>query len=150
MPSHLSNNPSPVPAMEQALGDRLRDERLRLGYTQVGLAAALKLAERTVQNYELGRNAIRMSVLEDMGKLGFDIHFLIFGNEPQDAAPVDSAIWERVQEWADRTCRDERGRPLHEYVRAQRMMLAYRWLVGARDPTELETRIARLPPERAA
>lgn len=136
--------------MEQALGDRLRDERLRLGYTQVGLAAALKLAERTVQNYELGRNAIRMSVLEDMGKLGFDIHFLIFGNEPQDAAPVDSAIWERVQEWADRTCRDERGRPLHEYVRAQRMMLAYRWLVGARDPTELETRIARLPPERAA
>ena len=150
MPRRLSNNPELVPAMEQALGDRLRGERLRLGYTQVGLAAALKLAERTVQNYELGRNAIRMSVLEDMGKLGFDIHFLIFGNEPQNVDPVDQAIWERVQDWADRTCRDERGRPLHEYVRAQRMMLAYRWLIGARDSTELEARIASLRPERAA
>jgi transcriptional regulator with XRE-family HTH domain len=140
----------PLPPPE-TLGERLRAERERLGLTQVELASALEIAERAVQNYEQDRNAIRMSVLERLRKIGIDVDFVVYGRDPEALEPLDQALWDRVVAWSDANSRDADGRPLNDYARYQRITLVYRWLRGCKDDqAEFEERLSKLPGSKAA
>lgn len=144
-------NPEFPPPPPETLGDRLRAARTRLGLTQVQLAQALGVADRAVQNYEQDRNAIRMSVLERLGRIGFDIQYLVYGNEHAELSASDQALWERVVDWANTNCVDEENRPLPEAAKYQRMTTLYRWLKGAQgDPAEVADRLQRMSASRAA
>lgn len=138
-------NPAYPPPPAETLGDRLRAERARLGYTQVQLAEALGVAERAIKNYEQDRNAIRMLILEKLGRLGFDIDFLIFGNDRPKLEPLDEQLWDRLVAWADANCVDEKKQPLNAYAKYQRITTLYRWLKSADgDGADVEARLEAL------
>lgn len=127
------------------MGDRLRAERARLGYTQVQLAQALDVAESAIKNYEQDRNAIRMLILEKLGRLGFDIDFLIYGNDRLKLEPLDQQLWDRLVAWADAHYVDEKNQPLNAYAKYQRIMTLYRWLKSAEgDGVDVEARLESL------
>ncbi|MDO8713704.1 MAG: helix-turn-helix domain-containing protein [Polynucleobacter sp.] len=73
--------------IQDGLGLRLRAERKRLGYTQVELAKLAGLSIVTYQQYERGEYEPKLNVLNKLGKLGCDIHLILFGaqieQEPQ-------------------------------------------------------------------
>lgn len=144
-------NPDFPPPPPETLGDRLRAERSRLGFTQVQLAEALEVAERAVQNYEQDRNAIRMAVLERLGRLGFDIDFLVFGNERNNLGPLDQGLFDRIVAWVNTNCVDERNQPLDDLARYQQVTRLYRWFKSANcDRAEVEERLQRLTRSRVA
>lgn len=144
-------NPEFPPPPPETLGDRLRAERSRLGFTQVQLAEALKVAERAVQNYEQDRNAIRMAVLERLGRLGFDIDFLVFGNERNHLGALDQALFNRIVTWVSTNCVDEKNQPLDDLARYQQITRLYRWLRSTNcDEAEVEERLQRFSASRAA
>lgn len=140
----------PLPPPE-TLGDRLRAQRVQLGLTQLQLAEALGVAERAVQNYEQDRNAIRMVVLERLGRIGFNIDDLVYGTDRGELDAEDRALWDRAEAWADIYCVDENNRPLPNLAKYQRITTMYRWLKTAQgDEAEIEARLNQMTPPRAA
>jgi transcriptional regulator with XRE-family HTH domain len=124
---------------------------MQLGFTQAQLAKALGVAERAIQNYEQDHSAIQMRLLERLGGLGFDIVFLVFGNDRAQLDALDQALWDRVVAWANANCLDEKGQPLHEFARFQRISHVYRWLKNAGvSESEVEERLHRMSGARAA
>lgn len=127
-----------------AVGGRLRQERLRLGLTQVEFALRTGTSERTIAAYEAGGSTIRFEKLRNLAKAGVDVNYLVYGSPSEDPIPIDRRLWERVSEWAATSCVDERGRPLHELVRFQIMQRAYRNLIGVAADGNLEASLDRL------
>lgn len=60
-------------------GNRFREERIRLGYTQSTLARSLNYRQQTVYKYEKNVTFPDVSLLYSLQQIGFDIEFLIFG-----------------------------------------------------------------------
>lgn len=100
----MSSTDPPDPG--QQLGERLKEMRAALGMTQLELADALQLADRSVKRYEAGTSTIPSDVVLRMKDLGIDPAYL-FGiraaaqsAEPESAS-VDEAILREVVEWVD-------------------------------------------------
>lgn len=66
-----------------AIGQRLRSERERLGFTQAELGQKIDATSRTVGKYETGETEARVSQLLELKKLGADINYILFGSVPQ-------------------------------------------------------------------
>lgn len=60
-------------------GNRLREERVRLGYTQTAFGAVGGVEKNTQSNYEHGKRSPDANYLERISKVGADVHFLICG-----------------------------------------------------------------------
>lgn len=67
--------------------DRLREERLRLGLTQVELAEACAVQRETWSRYEAGRMSPGMDVLVALLQRGFDIPYLLSGSRSFEPPP---------------------------------------------------------------
>jgi transcriptional regulator with XRE-family HTH domain len=63
----------------EEIGNRLKQERNRLGLTQDDLATHLGIAKRTLAGYEAGTSDIGATVLDRAGRLGFDVLYLVAG-----------------------------------------------------------------------
>lgn len=138
---------SDVPDFESTFGERLADERRRLGLTQEGLARAVDITTRAVVGYEAGTSTVREDILERLAEAGVDLAYLFYGKGPK---PYDPALYERVKRWAEQTCVDRRGKPIPKWEQLQRMIRAYRWIAASPTKDERNRRLAELPKSRAA
>ncbi|NMY88959.1 helix-turn-helix domain-containing protein [Pseudomonas oryzihabitans] len=81
------------PARE--VGDRLRDERLRLGYTQGDFAQAGGVNRNTQGSYERGERYPDTAYLLGVAGIGVDVGYVVTG---QKAAVAESSLNEVEQE----------------------------------------------------
>lgn len=66
-------------ASPDTFASRLRSERVRLGMSQLELAAALGLPPATYRNYEAGRTEPQVSVIVRLDELGADVLWMMTG-----------------------------------------------------------------------
>jgi transcriptional regulator with XRE-family HTH domain len=142
----MSSNP--VPDFETSFGERLAQERSRLGLTQEALAKAAGISSRVVALYEAGGSDVRNNILERFADVGVDLAYLVYGREGQK--PYDAALWEKVKVWAEHALVDRRGKPIPPGERLQRMIRAYRWVASAPNKAESRKRLENLEKSRAA
>jgi len=86
------------------IGERLRIERRRLGFTQAQVAAAAEVVELTQRNYESGKYAPPSDYLAVLAKLGVDVQFVITG-QPGLVVSEDEADVLRRYRLADASAR---------------------------------------------
>lgn len=67
-------------------GTRLVENRKVLGLKAVEVYEQLNIAQSTYRNYELGIRDIPSNVLMGLSKLGFDVNYILFGQESRDRA----------------------------------------------------------------
>ncbi len=65
--------------------DRLRTERERLGFTQEGLADALRISRKTVMRYEQGQSPPSSRCLLGLSRFGADVRYIVTGHRSGDA-----------------------------------------------------------------
>ena len=63
----------------RGFGNRIREERVRLSYTQEKLAESLNIRQQTVYKWEKGITFPDVDFLYLLQDLGFDVGYLIFG-----------------------------------------------------------------------
>ena len=68
------------------IAERLRFERNRLGLKAVTVYESLDIYQTTYKNYESGNRDIPSSLLVNLWHLGFDIVFILLGNQSSSAA----------------------------------------------------------------
>jgi DNA-binding XRE family transcriptional regulator len=71
--------PKPISELRRLIGQRVADERVRLGYTQVQLAEKLGMTRRGLAFWEGGYSTPNAEDLAQMLPLGFDIAFVLTG-----------------------------------------------------------------------
>ena len=121
-----------------------------MGLSQGDLATRVGVTSRSIIGYEQGTTTIRMDILYRLSEIGVDVPYVLFGDGTEGMGRVDQALFDRVNRWADETCRDRGGKPIPEWERAQRVSRAYRWLASSGSKEELEDRFSKLPPSRVA
>ena len=55
--------------MEKTVGMRIRECRVKMGITQEELAAMMCTKKSTISSYELGKNDVKVGILEEMAPL---------------------------------------------------------------------------------
>ena len=73
----------------QRIGDRLREERVRLDLSQVAFADACGVNRGTVAAWEKGEQTPTAAVLAVMEGLGLDVLYVIAGRRTPAAADLD-------------------------------------------------------------
>lgn len=94
-----------APTAAVQLGERLREMREALGLTQLELAEALRVTDRSIRRYEAGTTTIPSDVVLQMKQLGIDPAYL-FGADPSSSttpslAPIDEVVLREVVQWVD-------------------------------------------------
>lgn len=78
-------------------GERIRQERQRLGFSQAQVAQAAGLSKATQVGYEGGARAPDLRYLCYLGDLGFDTYFILTGTH--EAEHIRSSIdWDLIQQ----------------------------------------------------
>lgn len=116
---------TPSSRLLPGLGKRLREERERLSLTQEQLANQLGITRRTIINHEGEAFPIPLEYLDQLGKLGADCHFLLFGDR---VVTPDPAILGQALEWAQVVCEDPKGSPFSANKSAKFVSAAYVYL----------------------
>lgn len=120
-----------LPNLMPGLGERLRAERERLGLTQEELATRLGIARKTVINHENDAHSVPLEYVDQLGQLGADCHFLLFGRRfAEYSGAPDPDILQQVLEWAETLCKDRKGKPFSLKHTARFMSMAYIYLAG--------------------
>lgn len=78
------------------IGDRIRDERERLGLTQPVFAAAANTKKGSIINWEKGASAPTAFQLEGLATLGVDVQYIVTGRRSAAAVDVDPEINELI------------------------------------------------------
>lgn len=73
-----------------SIGDRIREERSQLGYTQAGLAKFVGTATKTQTRYETNASAPDTNYLLSLGEIGADIVYILTG-ERRSGLPSPTA-----------------------------------------------------------
>ncbi|MCE2739797.1 MAG: helix-turn-helix domain-containing protein, partial [Rhodobacter sp.] len=71
------------------IGERLREERQRLGLSQTALAATASVGKHSQINYESDRNAPDANYLTAAAKQGVDIYYVLTGRRTNLGATYD-------------------------------------------------------------
>lgn len=78
-----------------AIGERLKEERLRLGLSQTDLGAAGGVGKTTQINYEKGSGSPDAKFLAAVADLGVDVFYVVTGE--RKLPPADSITAEEVR-----------------------------------------------------
>lgn len=81
----VSDAPTPVELICAQIGERLRQERARLGYNQASFAAAVGVSKTTQFNYESGGRSPDAVYLHNAQLLGMSAAFVVSGSRPETA-----------------------------------------------------------------
>lgn len=74
------------------IGDRLREERVRLGFNQADFAAVAGVAKTSQFNYEKGERSPDAAYLAAVGEKGVDVLYVVTGKRtPSDADAISEA-----------------------------------------------------------
>ncbi len=80
------------------IGERLKKERLRLGYNQDAFASIAKTTKRSQYEYEKGAISPNTSYLASIAGAGADVHYIITGVRSALAlAPEEELLLERYR-----------------------------------------------------
>jgi transcriptional regulator with XRE-family HTH domain len=91
-------NCAPNPEDGRSAGDRLRDERLRLGLSQEDLAQVGGVNRNTQGSYERGARNPDTAYLAAVASLGIDTVFVLTGQKQvSDLNPVEAQIIEQYR-----------------------------------------------------
>ncbi|CAE6923617.1 HTH cro/C1-type domain-containing protein [Pseudomonas marincola] len=71
---------------KEAIGNRLQEERKRLGFNQDVFAQQVGVAKRTLAGYEGGSGDIGALVLAHAATLGLDVLYVVTGQRTPEAA----------------------------------------------------------------
>lgn len=113
------------------LGQRLRDERKRLGLTQVQLADHLGVSRRTILNHESEVFPVPLEVLNQLDQLGADCFYLLYGRRfAEFSVPLDKDLLERILGQAKVQCLDQSGKKLSHSRFAEFIAETYSTLAG--------------------
>ena len=78
------------------IGQRLKSERERLGFTQAELGLKISATSRTIGKYETGETEARVSQLIKFRNLGADLNYIFTGSrKPTLVTGEPSAIYDR-------------------------------------------------------
>ena len=80
------------------LGDRLREERERLGYTQPAFADVVGAKKHAQINWEKGAAFPNAAALEAWSKVGLDVLYVVTGQRSQPVPPAQE-LPRQEQEW---------------------------------------------------
>lgn len=87
-----SVRPSKRPPTLKAIGERMREVRIRCGYSQSDVARLLDVAKQTISNWELGTAPpMLMSLIRFAAVTGIETSELLTGLS-EDLAPADKAL----------------------------------------------------------
>lgn len=75
--------------MHSSIGDRLREERLRLGLSQAALGEIGGVRKQAQLNYEKGERNPDAAYLSAISKFGADIQFIVIGTRSAEALNDD-------------------------------------------------------------
>lgn len=80
-------------------GDRLRQERERLGHTQTGMAKICGVAFRTYCDYEAGKTEPKSSLFEAIHEAGADVMYILTGQRtpPQNISMEEQKLVENYR-----------------------------------------------------
>jgi transcriptional regulator with XRE-family HTH domain len=85
----------------EALGDRIREARIGLGFTQQDVASALQVSAQAVSKWERGENAPDVAALPELARLlGTSIDYLLGANWRDKAIVEASAVFADVAGFA--------------------------------------------------
>lgn len=83
-------------------GDRLREERIRIGLQQLDLADSCAVSRRTLSSWENGEAAPNAPALAVMAELGVDVLYVVTGQHAGESeatlAPAERTL---LQAWRD-------------------------------------------------
>lgn len=124
--------------LKPKLGLRIREERERLGLTQVQAAEATHVSRRAYMDYESEAFSPSIEWLSRFAKLGVDVDFILFGRRSSlDAVPLQERELREAFEFVDRVCRDAKGRLMSAELRIEQMLHVYRFIVSQKGlPTK--------------
>ncbi|MDR2325098.1 MAG: helix-turn-helix domain-containing protein [Acidovorax sp.] len=92
----------------QHIGERLKEERLRIAYAQVAFADACAINRGTLSNWEKGEQTPSAAALGVMANLGVDVLYVVTGQRAgQSESTLAPAERELLQAWRHGT---EQGR----------------------------------------
>lgn len=97
----MSSNTKPPEKNLADIGERLKFERNRLGLKAITVYESLDIYQTTYKNYEEGKRDIPSSLLINLWHLGFDIVFILLGNQSsatQNTAKSSSNLPKKLTE----------------------------------------------------
>jgi transcriptional regulator with XRE-family HTH domain len=116
-----------APTAAVQLGERLREMREALGLTQLELAEALRVTDRSIRRYEAGTTTIPSDVVLQMKQLGIDPAYLFGANASSSTtpspAPIDEVVLREVVQWVDGEWADTG--PMDEFERLSWIVREY-------------------------
>lgn len=81
-----------IPPKVSGIGERFREERLRLGLTQRGMADAVKVARSTIAAGETGLANLMTATLADSSQVGVDVEYVLTGKRTCDWQRIARAV----------------------------------------------------------
>lgn len=105
------------------IGERLKEERVRLGYNQADFAAIAGVAKTSQFNYEKGERSPDAAYLAAVAEKGVDVLYVVTGErKPQPADSLTAAEAELLNHY--------RELPLADQAGASRMVTALAEMAG--------------------
>lgn len=83
--------------METNVGDRLREERARLGLSQVDFAAHARVTKTTQGNYEANKRLPDAAYLAAIARAGADVQYIVTGERSVGAGVQIQAVKQAVE-----------------------------------------------------
>ncbi|MBM3263603.1 MAG: helix-turn-helix domain-containing protein [candidate division Zixibacteria bacterium] len=89
-----------------ALGQRIREQRLKLGLKQQDIANALTLSAQAVSKWERGENAPDIAILPDLARiLAVSVDWLLMGSQPHTDSIDATILCTSINFFAERSAR---------------------------------------------
>lgn len=129
----------------RTFGGRLRNERHRLGLTQVTLAHAGRVSKTTQIAYESGTHFPGVDYLERIGGQGVDLVYLVTGQKTAEFVDGNfnwklfEEIWRVIEVWESRR---KRAVPLPTKIKIARVLYRNLCAAGIFDPVVAESILA--------
>lgn len=109
------------PTDPELIGSRLREERRRLGLTQVELAKLGGVRRVSLYLYEKGDRLVPLDFMLRVRQVGVSLSYVLWGDrlpEQRLKRQVDTELCKELFRLVDQYAVDAKGRPLHPAYRA--------------------------------
>lgn len=124
-----------------SLGDRLKEERVRLGYSQPKFAELVGASKRTQIGWEQGRSSPPGDALSIWANEGMDVTFVVTGEKREVEIDRNRV---RVATEAVLEALDEAGRRLPPKAIAELILAAYELIEDTPESKENIVRLVRM------
>lgn len=82
----------------EKIGERLLEERQRLGFTQYDVLHKIDITQSTLSRYEQGKRVPTLEACVGLHNIGYDVLYLITGNREQESITTDTLTTDE-QKW---------------------------------------------------